>query len=385
MAILLIDAAVSITSKFAEIIGPVISDVADVADVAVFIIKTVGGIAKSLIFFAKYYGPPGLILYLFGSRGMWQLQAQILCSPEERHVMDFKTSVQADSNIIAVAATILAQIAITALSLEDLSRTHWVARGAFTFSLLSAIMAVYYATNQYRKLGRCLQPEQVRAWIRGRKHSDPPRSETSQRNIDRDVLPSPASVLTVSAPNMLLSASLNSFLIGLGVYLGQVWMRNLDEVAGAHDSRAIFITYIIGLCVCYSIFGLSNLVVADQNYLSEREMLQDLRNTYPTTGYTHERRHAETSQNSHVSQGPVPGNLTLIVDADVEATGDPHKSTFDTSEPLYGQKSGGLDEVDRQELGHALRDLVAVRRQATKFDERMVRIVAKMVQTLEET
>lgn len=85
-------------------------------------------------------------------------------------------------------------------------------------------------------------------------------------------MPSPAAVLTISAPNMLLSASLNSFLLGLGIYLAYVWTRNLDTAAGAIGSRAVFLTYIVSLTVCYGIYELSGLVVAGQDYTSKTHM-----------------------------------------------------------------------------------------------------------------
>jgi hypothetical protein len=59
----------------------------------------------------------------------------------------------------------------------------------------------------------------------------------------------------------------------LGVYFGYVWTRNLDEAAGAIGSRAVFITYIVGLLVCYCVYALSRAVVADHSYVNEREWL----------------------------------------------------------------------------------------------------------------
>jgi hypothetical protein len=83
-------------------------------------------------------------------------------------------------------------------------------------------------------------------------------------------MPSPAAVLTVSAPNMLLSASLNSFLLGLGTYLAYVWTRHLDTTASTNDSRAIFITYVVSLTVCYGIYELSGLVLVRRSYSTEK-------------------------------------------------------------------------------------------------------------------
>src|SRR5271155_218953 len=64
-------------------------------------------------------------------------------------------------------AAIVAQISVTALSLDNLSQTHWIARAFLVFSVISSLMAVYYATTQQRTMGRLLQPTQVRGWIRG--------------------------------------------------------------------------------------------------------------------------------------------------------------------------------------------------------------------------
>lgn len=58
-------------------------------------------------------------------------------------------------------AAIVAQIAITGLSLNFLSQTHWVARTCFVLSLTFALMAVYYSTTQQRTLGRLLKAKGV--------------------------------------------------------------------------------------------------------------------------------------------------------------------------------------------------------------------------------
>jgi hypothetical protein len=160
--------------------------------------------------------------------------------------------------------SILAQIAINALSISNLSQAHWVARAFFTFSCVSAIIAVYYASDQYRILGRHLNCEEVKAWIRN--------DRLAGHGIDQygEFMPSPAAVLTVSAPNMLLSASLNSLLLGLGTYLAYVWTRHLDTTAGTNDSRAIFITYVASLTACYGIYELSGLVLVRRSYTTEK-------------------------------------------------------------------------------------------------------------------
>jgi hypothetical protein len=68
--------------------------------------------------------------------------------------------------------------------------------------------------------------------------------------------PSVASVLTISAPQMMLKASLGMLLIGLAIYFGFLWTRNLDTNAGFHDSRNVFITYAAGLAIAVIVYNL---------------------------------------------------------------------------------------------------------------------------------
>jgi hypothetical protein len=73
-------------------------------------------------------------------------------------------------------------------------------------------------------------------------------------------LPSAAAVLTMSAPGMLLTASLHSFLIAMGIYFGFLWTRNLDDNTGLNDSQSNFVTYVVSLGVCYGIYAMSRTV-----------------------------------------------------------------------------------------------------------------------------
>ena len=156
-------------------------------------------------------------------------------------------------------------------------------------------MAVYYTGTQQRIMGRLLYPQQVRAWIRGKgglyqpfdpdaylsdpdyrsrwgltrwmlnKLTEPGNSTIMRSAYSRSFSPSPASVITISAPQLLLSASLNSFLVGLGVYQGFVWHRNLDPNAGPNDSRNVFIIYIVSVGLCYVVYSLSTAVQDEQS------------------------------------------------------------------------------------------------------------------------
>ena len=238
----------------------------------------------------------------------------------------------------------MAQIAVTALSLSDLSRSHWVARGFLVFSLTAALMAVYYATTQQRTMGRLLTARQVRLWIRGGvaspaaariiprldvffsrfgpsasyfaglpsnlellsaarvleillfgsrmklRRQDPEELVSNTLQIhDRNRLkrtiikscftPAVASVVTLSAPQMVLTASLIALIIALGVYLGFTWTRGLDIDAGLYDSRNVFIMYAVGLTVCIIVYSISRLI-QDADTRTESNILEDYLHDY---------------------------------------------------------------------------------------------------------
>ncbi|KAG4431485.1 hypothetical protein IFR05_013039 [Cadophora sp. M221] len=280
----------------------------------------------------RAYGWAGVFLWMFGSGSVWRMQQQVLKDKNDKIAMDFKTSTQNESNIVAVASTILAQIAITALSLPNLSDTHWVARGFFTFSLVSSIIAVYYASNQYRILGRFLTAEDIKSWIR------------NDRDNDDGHLPSPTAVLTISAPNMLLGASLNSFLIGLGVYLGFVWTKNLDETAGKGGSLAVFINYIAGLAICYGIYELSGVVVARPSYSVDSDAMNEARSSTIRTKAT------DTEAQPSVS--------------------DPEAAL----PPRFARDAGLFQSATQSELAEALRNAAKLRRESAAADEHVAQI-----------
>ena len=183
-------------------------------------------------------------------------------------------------------------------------------------------------------------------------------------------LPSAAAVLSMSAPNMLLSSSLNAFLIGLGVYLGFVWTRNLDEPAGAIGSRAVFITYIVGLIVCYLVYASSRAVIADQSYVSEREWV--LKN---------------------LAVDIRPPRLEVLADAigvfltstppepDVERVTPPN-ATPESSNRDARRTSRTHDEDTRKELLVLFQEAADMRKASAKVDERLARLLERLAEEI---
>jgi hypothetical protein len=73
--------------------------------VVVSIIIQVLDYAMSTIFLVKHYGFGGIVLWIFGSSAIWRMEKQVLESDGEEVAMDFKKSIQNESNMIAVAVT----------------------------------------------------------------------------------------------------------------------------------------------------------------------------------------------------------------------------------------------------------------------------------------
>ena len=88
-------------------------------------------------------------------------------------------------------------------------------------------------------------------------------------------MPAPSSVLTVSAPGLLLAASLCFLLIGFGVYLGFMWTRALDDLAGPDDNRDVFIIYLVSLIFCYGLCSSSDAVHERQATDTVRGTIKD--------------------------------------------------------------------------------------------------------------
>lgn len=94
-----------------------------------------------------------------------------------------------------------------------------------------------------------------------------------QKLMDLSFTPSVASVITVSAPQILLSVAVFSLLIALGIYFGFTWTRNLDTNAGPHDSRNVFVFYIVGLGVCIIVYSISG-IIQDGDKRTERRIIE---------------------------------------------------------------------------------------------------------------
>lgn len=145
---------------------------------------------------------------------------------------------------------IIAQVAITSLSLPNLSSTHWVARAFFLLAIISGCLSVYYACSLQRKVGTLFQPESIKNWLRMPPSSDTKKYEPSGASL--------SAILILSSPFNMMKVSIFALLVGLGIYQGFTWTRALDTSAGKGDSRSVFITFLVATGVCFGFFLLTS-------------------------------------------------------------------------------------------------------------------------------
>ncbi|EGX48528.1 hypothetical protein AOL_s00080g157 [Orbilia oligospora ATCC 24927] len=205
----------------------------------------------------------------------------------------------------AITGAIIAQLVISSLSLDLLNETHWSARACFMYSLVASLMAVYFAATQSRKVGILFKGKDIRSWMRkGRPdyteelilairsaesledHENIRRGEykrfkdrraarkglRAQKGFGWDeidhlisvnITPALTSLLSLSAPSMLLSNSVFTFLTGIGIYLGFLYTRQLGLGSAFDDDRNVFIVYVVGLGVCGMVYYIASSVRAD--------------------------------------------------------------------------------------------------------------------------
>lgn len=144
----------------------------------------------------------------------------------------------------------------------------------------------------------------MRAWIRG--HSKGPRAYVKDDNyqgsylaeaVVRSLVPAPSSVLMVSAPGLLLSASLYFLLIGFGIYLGFMSTRVLDDLAGPDDNRDVFIIYLVSLIFCFGLCSIPDAAHDTQESDTVRGTILDNSKNLATRYEMSERKHKETEHN----------------------------------------------------------------------------------------
>lgn len=79
--------------------------------------------------------------------------------------MAFKDSYTPTFNMVGVAGAIIAQIALTALSLPSLDDIHWTAQAAFGVGLVAGSLAIFCSCVLQSKMSGLHSPYAVRRWL----------------------------------------------------------------------------------------------------------------------------------------------------------------------------------------------------------------------------
>jgi len=171
----------------------------------------------------------------------------------------------------------VAQVAITALGLEEIDQVHWTAKAAFIVSLSTGGLSVFYACLVQQRMSSLFTTDDVKDFF-----SRPGGSKESQdfereldllinqlkmktageeatwrqqklaeieslvklfRSKNRWKSASFHSILMVKAPTILLKYALAAFIIGLGIYFGCLTFHGEGTPGGF--SLKIFIVYLV--------------------------------------------------------------------------------------------------------------------------------------------
>ncbi|QKX61813.1 uncharacterized protein TRUGW13939_08969 [Talaromyces rugulosus] len=217
----------------------------------------------------------------------------------EEHVLEAKEdealilrkSASEDCTMLAVAAAIVAQVAITALALDKIDQVHWTAKAAFVVSLSTGGLSVFYACLVQQKMSSLFTVEDVKDFFSQPSSSEQLRKLEKELNMlayqlnkarenergsemttgiyqklmtieslvkqfkrdNRWKAASFHSILMVKAPTLLLKYALAAFVIGLGIYYGCLAFNKAEDPG--QSPLAIFLFYLIsvflGLLIYY--------------------------------------------------------------------------------------------------------------------------------------
>ncbi|CRK34107.1 hypothetical protein BN1708_006260 [Verticillium longisporum] len=166
---------------------------------------------------------------------------ETILSGTESEISEYRKSLSSNMNMAAVAGAIVAQLAITGLSLEARSQAHWTASAFLTASIAFGVISVYVSFIVQQELNGLLGSTGVADWLSvpltqaelqakaDQLYRDPALDDTELSvPLEREVQPengagrpgltreaSALAAILLSAPSGLLVLSLNAFVIGL--------------------------------------------------------------------------------------------------------------------------------------------------------------------------
>ena len=107
---------------------------------------------------------------------------------------------------------------------------------------------MYYACELQRTIGRLYKPTLVKEWLRLPSPTD--QAEKSEQDQRASV----AAMLILGAPFFMVRVAIISYLLGLAIYEGLLFAKNLDTGTTKTQSRDSFITLMVGTGVFFAFF-----------------------------------------------------------------------------------------------------------------------------------
>ncbi|KAK7424458.1 hypothetical protein QQX98_000423 [Neonectria punicea] len=263
---------------------------------------------------------PAIMVTLLPDASLAMERIEHVLSGTDAELAEFRQSHTSNMNMVAVAGAIVAQIAMTGLSLEAISQAHWAAAAFFAVSLILGVISVYVSFVVQQEVSGLLGVTGVADWLaRPLSHGElldqgyalshhpaflrgDPSSESSStpaqiipqlENGSPDLIlkrePSALAAIMLAAPSSLLGLSLNSFMFGLGIYLGSVYTGDLVPGYGKMGSLGILIYYIVAASVGTFMYAYPRLLKMSERWSTKKRAgieaqlseLRDVLQQYP--------------------------------------------------------------------------------------------------------
>src|SRR5947207_9340714 len=102
-----------------------------------------------------------------------------------------------------------------------------------------------------RNIGNLRKPSDVRRWMCRQP------DKVSEATYDPTLLVASVAVAALlSSPTVMVTFAITAFLTGVGIYLGFIWVHDLDALASQGESRSVFICFMVSLGFCGCFYGL---------------------------------------------------------------------------------------------------------------------------------
>ncbi|KAG8534062.1 uncharacterized protein KY384_000905 [Bacidia gigantensis] len=184
---------------------------------------------------------------------------------EDADLVAFKLSLAGELSMVAVAVStcgrlegiealecflltlrmkgaLIAQIAEIGFSLPNNLDIHWIVRAFFVCGLVMGLLSVYFSVIQQRTLGKLHKPSQVRVWLLANSSTDAIAGGTESESARHEA--SFATAFLTQLPYTTIEYGVIFLVIGIALYLGLSWQKQIDKQNGEDGDRNVLIMYV---------------------------------------------------------------------------------------------------------------------------------------------